>query len=72
VLHEKSPGKIHALHKGIEHAKFDRFIICDDDNWLMPNYVATAYYLLQKHPEVGAAGGRGIGTGLRGRIARLV
>jgi|KBSMisStaDraftv2_1062788.scaffolds.fasta_scaffold00260_10 glycosyltransferase involved in cell wall biosynthesis len=68
VLHEKSAGKIHALHKGIEHAKFDRFIICDDDNWLLPNYVATAFYLLQLHPEVGAAGGRGIGVAESGEL----
>lgn len=68
LLQEKSPGKIHALHNAIEHARFDRFIICDDDNWLMPDYVERAFDLLEAHPEIGAAGGRGIGVAESGEL----
>ena len=52
-------GKIHALNKGLKTARYEFLLICDDDNWLHRDYVKTAYEVMEKHPEVGVAGGRG-------------
>lgn len=54
---EPNPGKINALATGVANCSFNLFIICDDDNWLAPNYVQTAYNLVQSDKSIGAAGG---------------
>jgi len=60
VIQEATPGKLFALKKGIMHAKYEYFIICDDDNWLSPDYIKTAFNILENNPEIGAAGGQAI------------
>jgi glycosyltransferase involved in cell wall biosynthesis len=60
VIEEEKPGKLHALQHAIEKADFEYLIICDDDNWLAPDYLKTAYFLLDSKPEIAAVGGRGI------------
>lgn len=60
VVIENTAGKLYALQHAIEEASYEYLIICDDDNWLSPNYVETAYNLLEALPEVGAIGGQGI------------
>ena len=52
-------GLSHAREKGVESARYDFLLFCDDDNWLDPNYVARAYEILAKHPRVALAGGWG-------------
>jgi glycosyltransferase involved in cell wall biosynthesis len=59
VINQPILGKNHALKKGLETAVYDYLIICDDDNWLQKDYVKKAYDIMEKHPEVGIAGGRG-------------
>ena len=54
---EPNPGKINALHTGVANCSYDLFIICDDDNWLSPHYIQTAYNLLKGDKNIGAAGG---------------
>jgi glycosyltransferase involved in cell wall biosynthesis len=54
---EPTPGKINALTRGVLQCKYSFFIICDDDNWLDPTYVQTAYNLLKGDASIGAAGG---------------
>jgi glycosyltransferase involved in cell wall biosynthesis len=60
VVEEKRPGKTFALQKGIETTSFQFIIICDDDNWLSPNYVNFMFSLLKKNPVIGAVGTRSI------------
>jgi glycosyltransferase involved in cell wall biosynthesis len=60
IISQQIPGKSFALEKGIEQAKYEYIIICDDDNWLEENYVINAYKLLNSNIQIGAAGGTGI------------
>lgn len=60
VLIEKKPGKLYALQYAIQEATYEYLIICDDDNWLQPDYASRAYNLLDSSAEIGALGGRGI------------
>lgn len=57
---ESNPGKINALATGVAECRYSFFIICDDDNWLDPQYVQTAYNLLKSNDSIGAAGGLAI------------
>ena len=57
---ENTPGKLFALQKGLSLAKYKYFIICDDDNWLDPTYVATVFNILESNPKIGAVGGQAI------------
>lgn len=58
IIHEPTPGKIHALHNGVSNARFTYMIICDDDNWLDPHYAATVMEILDNNPRIGAVGGQ--------------
>ena len=62
LVDESKPGLSFARAKGIETARYEYLIFCDDDNWLMPNYVQIAYELLNEKSDVGAFGGQGIGV----------
>lgn len=53
-----TPGKIYALHQAVSEARYNYFIICDDDNRLDKDYVATMYDILDGDPLIGAAGGQ--------------
>ncbi len=59
VRQEPARGKSNAILRGINEARYDLIVIVDDDNWLAPDYLATAVQIMDAHPEVGACGGRG-------------
>lgn len=60
VLDQPIPGKSYALEKGVEIAKYENIIICDDDNWLEKNYISNAIKIVNSDEKIGAAGGLGI------------
>ncbi len=60
LVKEKKPGKVYAQNLGVSLARFEYFIVCDDDNWLGPDYVEKVFDLLESNPTTGAVGGRGI------------
>ncbi len=57
IYQMKEPGKSNALRLGVEKGTGEYFIICDDDNWLNPDYLIEALQLMENHPNVGIAGG---------------
>lgn len=59
-LYEAKPGKYFALQTAMAHARYEYFVICDDDNRLAPDYLHRVTELLDAHFEVGAVGGKGI------------
>jgi glycosyltransferase involved in cell wall biosynthesis len=59
VVPELTPGLSSARQKGIEEAKFDYVLFCDDDNWLEDRYVSEALSIMQSSPNIGALGGKG-------------
>ena len=61
IFHEPRQGQSYATRTGIEKANYDIIVMVDDDNYISPNYISRAYTIMEEHPEVGIAGGRGIG-----------
>jgi len=60
VLQQNRPGKNYAFELGVKEARYEFILTCDDDNWLYPNYVATAFKTMQADTSIGALGGQGI------------
>jgi glycosyltransferase involved in cell wall biosynthesis len=56
ISHEK-PGVTGARLRGFEESRHRYAIICDDDNWLAPDYVRKVSDLFERLPEVGVLGG---------------
>ncbi|HKG05817.1 MAG TPA: glycosyltransferase [Pedobacter sp.] len=58
IVNENKPGKLFAFQKGIALAKYEYFIVCDDDNWLAHDYLSVAFEILENNPDIGAVGGQ--------------
>lgn len=59
VLTEAKAGLTYARDTGIRHAQYDYVILCDDDNWLSPDYVQKAFTVMEQDPAIGILGGHG-------------
>lgn len=60
IVEECIPGLANARRRGINEAKYEYVVYCDDDNILCSDYVSTMASILDNNPNVGAAGGRSI------------
>ena len=61
ILHEPRPGKTFGLKQGQAEARSDLLVIVDDDNLLVPTYLADAVRIASDHPFLGAWGGGSVG-----------
>lgn len=61
IIQENKQGLIHARKTGIMSVQYDTIVFCDDDNFLAPDYLETAWKIMQAHPEVGILGGESKG-----------
>jgi glycosyltransferase involved in cell wall biosynthesis len=61
AIQQPIPGLANARQKGIETARYDVVIFCDDDNRLHKHYVQSAFELLH-NDEIAIACGYGIAT----------
>lgn len=61
IVKEPKPGLSAAREKGIETAKYEYMILCDDDNLLDENFVARVFDIMSSDKMIGVLGGRGIG-----------
>jgi glycosyltransferase involved in cell wall biosynthesis len=59
VIEEQKPGKANALVLGYNSAKYELMLLCDDDNWLQPDYLKTIIEIFDQHPDIGLLGGYG-------------
>ena len=59
VVTEPILGLSHARAKGFNEARYEFMLLCDDDNWLAPDYVKTAFDIMSERNAVGALGGLG-------------
>jgi glycosyltransferase involved in cell wall biosynthesis len=57
IRDEPLPGLSNARKCGIENAKFDLIVFCDDDNHLDENYLISAHRIFEDDARVGIAGG---------------
>lgn len=62
IVQEPEPGLSNARRTGIEQARYEYIIFCDDDNWLAPNYAAQVWTIFSQMRQVGIVGGRGEGV----------
>ena len=56
---ETKPGKANALVLGYNKTKYELMLVCDDDNWLQPDYFKTVAELYTANPHIGLLGGYG-------------
>lgn len=59
IISEPKLGLSHARARGFVEAAYEVVILCDDDNWLMPDYTAMAFMLMWQNQKIGALGGLG-------------
>lgn len=59
IITEIRPGLTFAREAGLLAARYEYIILCDDDNWLAPDYVNKAFAVMESYPEIGILGGRG-------------
>lgn len=59
IVNQPTAGLSFAREKGIETAKYEFLLFCDDDNWLDPNYVQKAFEIMNSNENIGALGGWG-------------
>ncbi|MEQ9859650.1 glycosyltransferase family 2 protein [Pectobacterium cacticida] len=59
IVEEPKPGLAHARKRGLLSALYDIVLFCDDDNWLLPGYLARINEIFQDQ-TIAAVGGRGI------------
>lgn len=59
VVREDHLGLSHARLRALREARGEVLLFVDDDNFLERDYVATVARFMERHPRVGAVGGRG-------------
>jgi glycosyltransferase involved in cell wall biosynthesis len=60
IEYEGEPGVSRARRKGIEVAKYEYILFCDDDNHLFPDYLSLIYKQFEIDPDCIMVGGQGI------------
>ena len=60
IIDEEKYGKANALEAGYNAAQYELMLVCDDDNWLIPNYIQLVFDRFKTHPNIGLLGGFGI------------
>lgn len=59
VVTERRPGLTYARETGFAEAQYNYIILCDDDNWLAPDYAHKAFTIMEQQPAIGILGGKG-------------
>ena len=60
IIKEYQQGLMHARWAGIQNAKYNYLVFCDDDNLLFPDYCKTCYNILSHNNDIVALGGQSI------------
>jgi len=60
IVSESNQGLNHARRRGIQEARFEYVLFCDDDNWLSDQYLKIANTILSQDKSIGVLGGQGI------------
>jgi glycosyltransferase involved in cell wall biosynthesis len=59
VVSEPTLGLSYARARGFREARYEYIILCDDDNWLAPDYVLHVFHIMSQKTNVAALGGFG-------------
>ena len=57
IVYEPKPGVAYARITGMNACQYSYIGFIDDDNWVMENWVETAYFSMESHPDACAIGG---------------
>ncbi|WDZ99570.1 glycosyltransferase family A protein [Mucilaginibacter sp. SJ] len=60
VLSQPIAGLSHARDMGLNHARYEYLLFCDDDNWLFDNYIERAFKIMNCDSQIGVLGGCGL------------
>lgn len=60
IVCEPTPGLSAARRAGISAARYEYLVLCDDDNWLAPDYLEKVYANLSSDPLIGCLGGKNL------------
>jgi glycosyltransferase involved in cell wall biosynthesis len=60
IISELRPGTMYARASGIINAGYRYLVFCDDDNWLVENFIKIAYAAIKGNSDIAAVGGMGI------------
>lgn len=58
VIREARLGLSYARERGFHEARYEYVCFIDDDNWISPDWIQTAYQVMETYPKVGACGGK--------------
>lgn len=58
IIQESTLGLTAARLRGIAEASYDFICFVDDDNRVSPDWIETAFQVMNAHPEIGACGGQ--------------
>nr|WP_319397844.1 glycosyltransferase [uncultured Carboxylicivirga sp.] len=59
IVREKKQGLSHARIRGYKTSQYDYLLYCDDDNFLVEDYISNAYHIISTNKNIGALGGIG-------------
>lgn len=60
LVSENKLGLVNARQKGIDVARYEYLLFCDDDNLLCDTYVQSVFRIMESDVKIGACGGKGI------------
>lgn len=59
IVQQTTSGLSYAREKGVQTARFDYLVLCDDDNWFCDDYLLKVFRLMETMPETALIGGVG-------------
>jgi glycosyltransferase involved in cell wall biosynthesis len=59
IVEQPVKGLTAAREKGLECARYEVVIFCDDDNWLTDRYIDISFKIMINNATIGALGGKG-------------
>lgn len=60
VVSQPIAGLSHARDMGLNHARYEYLLFCDDDNWLSDDYIERAFKIMNNDSQIGVLGGCGL------------
>jgi glycosyltransferase involved in cell wall biosynthesis len=60
VIQETRPGQQLARIRGVQEARYEILVFCNDDNWLDPDYISQSEKTMWQNVRIAAAGGQNL------------
>lgn len=60
IVNQPVAGLSHARNMGLSYATYENLLFCDDDNWLLDDYVKRVFQIMSNDSQIGVLGGCGL------------